>query len=73
MCIGCWIDYGCPTLSNETTRDLAERIRKTDEYGALHIVIDDWNLQDDHIKWCMELEYITPDELQLCRDLLAVD
>jgi hypothetical protein len=37
---------------------LAETIAQNDKeyeltYGALHIVIDDWNLDSHHIEWCL--------------------
>jgi hypothetical protein len=28
-------------------------IRRNPAGGSLHIVLDDWNLEDDHIKYCI--------------------
>lgn len=42
---------------------IKERIRElvgiiyedySDVGGALHIVLDDYNIEDDHIKWCLD-------------------
>jgi len=57
MCIDCWKHYGSPEIVNDITTTLASLISLIYEYhgagGHLHIVIDDWNLDDDSIKFCL--------------------
>ena len=44
--------------------------------GALHIVLDDGNTEDDNIKWCIENMHDYPEEEQQlyfrCADLLLL-
>ena len=59
MCYGCWKDkYGKPEIVNELTVSAAKEIEKVYSYncggGDAHIVIDDWNLSDENIEWCIE-------------------
>jgi hypothetical protein len=37
--------------------------------GNLHIVVDDWNIEDHHVKWCAEIPNLTAAE-QACVDAL---
>lgn len=53
-------------------QEMVERIRAADPYGALHIVIDDLNLDDDSILSCLADKNITNDEAALARDLLKL-
>lgn len=57
MCWGCYEEYGSPDIENEKTRLCQELILDVYEFscvgGNLHVVLDDWNLEDSHIKWCL--------------------
>lgn len=57
MCYGCWEEYGKPLVVNETTAKTAELVKRLYEFAAAggncHIVTDDWNLEDDHIEFCV--------------------
>lgn len=58
MCEGCYEDYGRPTIVTDRTLAAAELIRQVYEYsivgGNLHIVVDDWNLEDDDLEFCLK-------------------
>jgi len=50
---------------------LIQRVRDANPFGACHIVVDDGNMEDDHIKFCLNQDDITPEERQLMTDLLG--
>lgn len=56
MCAGCWAEAGSPKIDNEKTRAAAAAIDRVYEFsgagGNLHIVVDDWNLEDSSLEWC---------------------
>lgn len=55
MCMGCWEKYGSPRIDNEITREASRAIEKVHDYGAdghMHIVIDDWNIDDGSLEFC---------------------
>lgn len=56
MCYGCWEEAGRPAIVNGRTvaaLPLIEAVYAESEVGgALHIVLDDWNLEDDDVAWC---------------------
>ena len=56
MCFGCYVEQGSPAIISERTQTAAALIAKVYEFnevgGALHIVVDDWNLDDSSLKWC---------------------
>lgn len=58
MCYGCWVEYGKPAMDTPQIRAAAALIGEVYEYhgvgGYLHIVIDDWNLEDDHLEYCLQ-------------------
>lgn len=58
MCYGCWEEAGKPTIVNDRVLKAVEAVKKMYEThsagGGLHIVTDDWNLEDDNVKWCRE-------------------
>lgn len=41
-------------LRRETINSIKDVYRKYPSGGALHIVIDDGNTEDEHIYWCIE-------------------
>jgi len=57
MCEQCWEDAGCPIIRNEKTHEVVELIKQIHEYNAvgsnLHIVLDDFNIEDHSIQWCL--------------------
>ena len=56
MCHGCYEEYGAPTLDTPAIRRAAaavERLYETHGAGGfMHIVTDDWNLEDEHVAFC---------------------
>lgn len=56
MCDSCYEKYGSPTLETEKVRQAAEAIEELYSMhgagGMMHIVVDDWNLEDDSVEWC---------------------
>lgn len=57
MCKGCYIEMASPSIVNERTQDAAKLIARVYEFscvgGNAHIVLDDWNLEDHHVDWCL--------------------
>lgn len=49
-----------------TKREIFNLMKGLDPYGALHIIIDDGNCEDDHLEFCRK----QPDLLVLERVLL---
>lgn len=54
MCCGCWTEEGAHQIDNERVRQIATLLEDADEYGALHIVVADNNLEDSSLAWCRE-------------------
>lgn len=58
MCIDCWKSYDEPRIINDFTRKIAKAISKVYKYhctgGHLHIVIDDWNLDNESVSFCRD-------------------
>jgi hypothetical protein len=56
MCEGRYEEYGRPSIVNAKTLAAAALVCKVYEFscggGNLHIVLDDWNLEDDNIEFC---------------------
>jgi hypothetical protein len=50
-------------------RELAKLISEANGFGALHIVIEDENVDDDNLEFCRHQPEITADELRIL-DLL---
>lgn len=59
MCLGCYEREGSPQIVNEKTVAAAAAVGKVYEYssvgGNAHIVLDDWNLDDHNIRWCIDV------------------
>jgi hypothetical protein len=82
MCHGCWVEYGQPQIDSSAVREAARAIAAVYDFscvgGDLHIVIDDWNLEDDNLEWCAgEIDknefHASTEQLaseRLCLDLL---
>lgn len=58
MCKGCWEEAGSPTIMNEKVQEAIELARIVYDTngagGGLHIVLDDFNIEDSDIEWCLE-------------------
>ncbi len=59
MCFNCYLDAGQPAIINEKTQKAAELISEIYHHdgciagGYAHVVIDDWNLDDYSIDYCI--------------------
>lgn len=58
MCEACYISYGSPKkITNKTNEcvNIVERIYENyPSGGALHVVLDDWNLEDDIVGYLFD-------------------
>jgi hypothetical protein len=81
MCISCYKEYGSPLVISDLTRKCAELVAELYEFsfvgGNCHIVTDDWNLEDEHIQWCLKSvldnKYEdTPEQLAVEKKLLEL-
>lgn len=58
MCQNCWTEYGSPSEITPAIRLTAAIIGELYEIssvgGNLHIVINDWNLDDSSVEWCKD-------------------
>lgn len=67
MCEGCWDSYlkldmhGQPVI-NDRVLAAVPLIRNGDPFGPLHIVIEDWNLDDENLAYCRAECAGDPDE-----------
>lgn len=56
MCLGCYAERGFPKIISEKTIRAAALAARVYEFsgvgGNLHIVLDDWNLEDSNIEFC---------------------
>lgn len=57
MCLGCWHEHGSPAIFTEKTRHAAELVQAIYDWsgvgGNAHVVVDDWNLDDENIDYCL--------------------
>jgi hypothetical protein len=52
MCYGCYEQAGLPEPT-AAAREVAQILRACDDYsGPLHILIEDWNVEDDDLAFC---------------------
>lgn len=65
MCRDCWERYESPSIVNSQVQECAALIDQLDGSG-LHVVIDDMNLEDEHIQDCTDLTEIE----RRCAELL---
>lgn len=56
MCRGCWSEMGEPAHRNDRVRAAALSVARLYEVhgagGGMHIVTDDWNLEDSSLDFC---------------------
>lgn len=66
MCSNCWKDHGSPRINTPVVRAAAEAARAVYEFscvgGNLHIVLDDFNIEDGHLEFCREQIEKAPEE-----------
>lgn len=48
-------------IKQETIELICEIYKKYSSGGALHIVLDDNNVENDHIKWCLKYSVPNPE------------
>ena len=72
MCLGCWDEEGRPFKMSDAVREWAPKFEEASSWGAMHIVREDWNLDDGNIEFCLTQPDITPSEIDLCKALLAM-
>ena len=74
----CWKQYSEPKIVNEKTTKAATMIKQVYEYNPvgsnLHIVLDDWNLEDNHVKECLNwigenVHKSTPEQIEIEKEL----
>jgi hypothetical protein len=62
MCRHCWEEEGAPRIDTpaiRSARDLIQRVYDfNDVGGGLHVVVDDWNIEDDDLV----KRYAAPDD-----------
>jgi len=71
MCIDCWDEAGRPWLRTEKVDAWASRFAETDRFGPLHIVVEDWNFDDEDILFCRKAA-VQQDDIDLCDALLSM-
>jgi hypothetical protein len=59
MCYGCWQEWGEPMIDTPAVRAAAQAIGAVYGFscvgGNLHVVVDDWNLDDSDLDSCADL------------------
>lgn len=71
MCEGCYDEAGRPA-PGKAAKALGPRLRRLDEFGGCHIVVSDWNLEDDNIDFCIGYETTTDVERKVMLALKAL-
>lgn len=58
MCYGCWDEAGKPRIDTPAVRAAAASVAEVYEHscvgGNLHIVLDDWNIEDGNLEFCRQ-------------------
>lgn len=52
MCYTCWDMAGFPYIENDATRKAVGMLSEVWGGGNLHMVVDDWNMEDEIIESC---------------------
>lgn len=75
MCIGCYEEAGRPEIVSDKTKYACALVSKIYEYSCvgsnMHIVTDDWNLEDESIDFCLNAirtepyHEITPEQKEI--------
>lgn len=72
MCLGCWEREGRPYEVTDAVKRWAPVFAETNGWGAMHIVIEDWNLDDGNLEFCRGQPEVTPDEIKLIDAMQAM-
>lgn len=58
MCYACWEEAGCPVYDVADVHLAASAVKELYRFccvgGHLHIVVDDWNVDDSNLDFCQE-------------------
>lgn len=58
MCESCWHQEGAPKINHPRNADVKRMFKTIYEHnevgGNLHIVLDDMNVEDEHIQYCVD-------------------
>lgn len=55
MCWDCWTQEGSPKLNTPEIVEAAAMAAELNEFGALHIILADFNIDDDDVAFCRSL------------------
>lgn len=61
MCYSCYEEAGSPSIVTDKTIAVANLIKRLHSTGYgivggnLHVVLDDWNLEDKSLQWCIDV------------------
>jgi hypothetical protein len=75
MCYGCYEEFGKPKPDSAALAVVPLIAKVYDDNfvgGGLHIVVDDWNVFDECIEYCMKENDLTADEMQCAEAMLAL-
>lgn len=72
MCLGCYAKAGAPREITPAVLAIYHRLREADEFGACHIVVADWNVDDDDLAFCRDQPEATPEDRELMTGMLAL-
>ena len=74
MCIVCYSQYGQPVKITSTVLDTLTQLHSIADLSAHSLVVlDDWNIEDTHIKYALEAkDSLTVDEYNLLCKLLTI-
>lgn len=74
MCMTCYEqEYGAPRKVTQPVLDILDELTAAEARGALHAVIEDWNLEDDHIEYHLTLADTSEADRSIATRLLALD
>lgn len=75
MCQGCYNLYGEHKIANDSVLRAAKLIEQVYEFscvgGNLHIVLDDWNIEDNNVEFCIRA--ITENKFNNTPEQLAIE
>lgn len=77
MCSSCWAEYGKPTEMPDNGDAVVALIRELYDQpdggagGPLHVVLDDWNLEDGHLDPYLGSDDWTPRTWELAVQISA--
>jgi hypothetical protein len=72
MCLACWEEEGRPFKVTEAVKRWAPVFAETNGFGAMHVVIEDWNLEDGNLEFCRACDGVTPREIELIDAIQAM-